>query len=203
MKYARWISMIVLFLSTATQAQLTKGVWLVGGSGSFESHTRTFNYQSTGFPDTRGTAKYTNIDLNSTIGFFVLDNLALGITPTVMSYQGATFDGAEIVNGRRFAVGPFGRYYLLNKEKPYNILTEIIYQVGMNFSSSRENNRGKFNNFSVKAGPEIFFNSTVGLEVLLGYQTTTITIENSPAAFSNINSGFEISVGFQIHLEKI
>lgn len=66
-----------------------------------------------------------------------------------------------------------------------------------------EKRRGNFNSFSLKTGPEIFFNSTIGLEVLLGYRTTTITIENTENPFSNFDSGFEMSIGFQIHLEKL
>jgi hypothetical protein len=56
--------------------------------------------------------------------------------------------------------------------------------------------------FSIMAGPEIFFNSSVGLEILLGYKATTQTIDNSPTGFSDAHKGFQISVGFQIHLQK-
>ncbi len=54
------------------------------------------------------------------------------------------------------------------------------------------------------AGPEIFFNSTAGLEILLGYRQNIISIENSlpESNLKNNKKGFQISIGFQLHLEK-
>ena len=57
------------------------------------------------------------------------------------------------------------------------------------------------NNFNFKAGPSIFFNSSVALEFTLEYQLSDydyLSGSGSQYKFTNFNIG----VGFQIHLEK-
>ncbi len=49
------------------------------------------------------------------------------------------------------------------------------------------------------AGPVIFFNTSVGLEFLLGYSSS---IEDIKDRYKNSIQGFQIGIGFQIHLEK-
>lgn len=62
--------------------------------------------------------------------------------------------------------------------------------------------KGTLNKFSFLVGPEIFFNSSVGMEVLLGYKTYNQKMVESFYT-SYIENGFQIAVGFQIHLEKL
>jgi hypothetical protein len=147
-------------------------------------------------------AKYTNIDISAVIGYFIIDKLAVGLAPIFSFDKGTTSEGALVTKGTQLAIGPFIRYYFLNKEKDFNILSQISYQVGVNSSPAPPKSKGKYNKFSAMAGAEMFFNSSVGIEILLGYKATTQTIENSPYEFSNINKGFQVSIGFQIHLEK-
>ena len=190
-------ALIILFVAFSASAQLDKKTWLVGGSGSFYSNNNTYVY-----PAANGTGKETNIDVSAKIGYFIIDKLAVGLTPTYFFYKAKFSGGAEPQN-HKFAIGPFVRYYFLDKEKSFNILSEVSYQFGKNVDNSPPRSKGKFNKFSIAIGPEIFFNSSVGLEILLGYKATTLSIENSPYEFSLINKGFLISVGFQIHLEKM
>ena len=72
-----------LLFSKNSHAQIDKGIWLVGGSGKFYSYNSTYN--STSYSNE---AKYTQIDLSPTIGYFVADKLALGIKPTFSSIKG-------------------------------------------------------------------------------------------------------------------
>jgi len=199
---------IILFITTSflisfsSYAQLDKKTWLVGGSGNFYSYNQEYFYQNTGFPPNTGTAKYTDIDVSVAVGYFVINKLALGLTPTFSSSKGSTSGGAT-PNGNQLAIGPFARYYFLGRDKPFNILSEVSYQIGVNNSAAPPKSKGEFNRFSIMGGSEIFFNSIVGMELLIGYKSTTISIDNSPYTFSNINKGLQMSVGFQIHLEKI
>ncbi len=54
--------------------------------------------------------------------------------------------------------------------------------------------------FSIMAGPEIFFNSSVGMEFLLGYSYSKEDVEQ---ANKEVRKGFQIGIGFQIHLQKL
>jgi hypothetical protein len=187
----------ILVLSVTAKCQLDKKTWLVGGNGSFYSYNEIFNT-----PSVNIITKYNNIDISAAIGNFIFDKLAVGLVPTFSFNKGTQSDGALVTSGSQISIGPFIRYYFLDKERAFNILSQISYQLGVNNSLSALKSSGKFNKFSAMAGAEMFFNSSVGLEILLGYKSTTQTIENSPDAFSNIRKGFQLSVGFQIHLEK-
>ena len=186
-----------LFLILATsfltaKSQLNKGNWLVGGTGKFYSYN---DYTSSSTYNVEG--KYTEIAISPSVGYFVIDKLAFGLKPTFSSLKGkVTSPGGGITNIQRYWIGPFGRYYFLEKEKPYNIVTDISYQFGL-FNSGGQ--KGKLTNFSALVGPVIYFNTSVGIEFLLGYSYTKEDIE---AVNKIITKGFQIAVGFQIHLEK-
>lgn len=70
--------------------------------------------------------------------------------------MGATggFSGGR-TNTKRYAVGLFARYYFLTEEKPFNIVSDISYQIG---AVKPEGESGKMNEFSLMAGPVIYFN---------------------------------------------
>lgn len=181
-----------LLFSKNSHAQIDKGIWLVGGSGKFYSYNSTYN--STSYSNE---AKYTQIDLSPTIGYFVADKLALGIKPTFSSIKGkVTSAGGGTTNVQRYLIGPFGKYYLLNTTNNYNVVSEVSYQLGL-FNAGAQ--KGKLSTFSALLGPVIYFNKSVGLEFLLGYSYSKEDVEQ---ANKEIRKGFQIAIGFQIHLEK-
>ena len=177
-------------------AQLTKGTWLIGGSGSLYSYKEIHNYPI------NYTANYTNIDISPSVGYFPVDKLAVGLRPTFSSYKGES-DGGGSTNSFKISMGPFVRYYFLDAEKSFNLLTDISYQLGINQYLGAVHEKGKYNTLSIKGGAEMFFNSAVGIEILLGYLQNNTSIENSPNAYRTIRKGFQASVGFQFHLEKL
>lgn len=177
--------------------QLTKKTWLVGGSGSLYSY-----HDDNVYPLQSFTAKYTNIDIAASVGYFFVDRFAAGLRPYLSTYKGESLGGGGSANDLKLAIGPFVRYYFLNKDKQFNLLADISYQLGLNQARNGDNPKGKFNIFSAMVGAEVFFNSSVGLELLLGYKNQITTFENSPSAFSNNRKGFLTSIGFHFHLEK-
>ena len=188
---------LFLFLTLATsfltaKSQLTKGNWLVGGTGKFysyisENSSVTYNTE----------AKYTQIDLSPSIGYFVIDKLAFGLRPTFSSITGkVTSAGGLSTNVQRYWIGPFSRYYFLNNENNYNIVGDLSYQFGF-FGGGLA--KGKLSTFSALAGPVIYFNATVGIEFLLGYSYSKEEVEQGN---KEIRKGFQLGIGLQIHLEK-
>ena len=190
--YTPVFTFFLLLFSFTAKCQLDKGIWLVGGTGKFYSYTS--QYSSAAYSNE---AKYTQIDLSPSIGYFALDKLAFGIKPTFSSIKGkVTTSGGGTTNVQRYWIGPFGRYYLLNATNNYNIITDVSYQVGL-FNAGGQ--KGKLSTFSALLGPVIYFNTSIGLEFLLGYSYSKEDVEQ---ANKEIRKGFQIGIGFQIHLEK-
>lgn len=183
----------IVCFSISANCQLDKKTWLVGGSGSFysynvEDNSTTYSSQS----------KYTQIDISASIGYFIMDKLALGLRPTISSVKGSvTSTGGLSTNVQRYWIGPFGRYYFLNKEKQYNILTDVSFQTGF-FGGGLA--KGKLSTFSALTGPVIYFNSSIAMEFLLGYSYSKEDVEQ---ANKEIRKGLQIGIGFQFHLEKL
>jgi len=100
------------------------------------------------------------------------------------------------------AVGPFARYYFLKDDRQFNLLGDVSCQFGTNQELNGEHPKGKFNSFLVMTGIEAFFNSSVGLEILVGYKQQVASYDNSPSAYIDNRKGFQTSIGFQFHLQK-
>jgi hypothetical protein len=187
----------LLVFTGTTFGQLTKGHWLVGGSGRFYSYKN--NYQTSAFTSN---GKYSQIDLSPNVGYFLADKFALGLKSTISSVRGNFTviggSGQGESSGQRYLFGAFGRYYFLETEKQINILVDVSYQTGI--IRGLNDTKGTLNNFSVSAGPVIYFNSSVGIEFLLGYATDLE--EYSSQVLKEKRNGIQFSIGLQIHLIK-
>ncbi|MBX9732610.1 MAG: hypothetical protein K2X37_01000, partial [Chitinophagaceae bacterium] len=139
---------VCVFVVSVSSAQLTKGNWLVGGAGYFTSAS----YSGT----TAASYKQTIIQISPNIGYFFIDKLSIGLKPGY-SYNKTNL-GTTPTSSSTFSVGPFARYYLLNIKNQVNIFSEVNYQFNKN---TTDNQSFSYNQFSVSAGPVIFFNSSV------------------------------------------
>ena len=199
MKCLFTILAIVCF-SISANCQLDKKIWLVGGNGTFNSTND--NFQST---TVASEYKVTEIKIIPNIGYFIIDKFAVGLRSS-FSWRKDKGISANAGNSNtlRFDYGPFVRYYFLEKEKPLNFLADLSYQFGnLKFIS---NDKGVRNNLSILAGPVVYFNSSVGIELLLGYKIEKEKLTKSTSIpqyfYTDIKKGFQASIGFQIHLEK-
>jgi hypothetical protein len=184
---------ISLFFATASFAQLEKRTWLVGGSASFYSYSREFST-----PAFFVRYKVLSMDLAASVGYFPIDKLSVGLRPDMTWVkkhwtQASPGVGGAYGNNFRYKVGPFVRYYFLNMERRFNLLSDICYQFGTNYPTG---GRGTYESFFIKGGVEVFFSSTAGVEVLLGYAN----YKGSSEDLTNIKNGFQVSIGFQLHL---
>lgn len=181
--------------------QLDKTNWLIGGNGTFNSFNH--NYQST---VVNSESNVTEIKTTPNIGYFVVDKLAVGLKSSFSWRKEKEISaGAGKSNIIRFDYGPFIRYYFLDKEKPFNLLVDLTYQFGnLNFIPG---DKGIRNNFSVVGGPVLYFNSSLGIEFLLGYRIEKEKLVSTSSIpqnlFNDTKKGFQFSIGFQIHLEKL
>ncbi len=175
MKTLKTIAITILLVATSANAQITKGNWMVGGSGSF---------YSANLKDQNTDSKTIGLELRPNVGYFLADKFTIGISP-LFGY-GKPEKNSSVIN---YGIGLYTRYYLLDPEKTVNILTHVGY------SYSRSNNSEyKSTSLDLRAGPAIYFNSSVALEMTLNY--------NSNKQSSTTYNILSIGLGFQIHLEK-
>lgn len=177
MKTIKLFFAITLLSFLTSNAQITEGNWMVGGSGSFYSYQLKDNYEST--------RSGMGIELRPNIGLFIKDKLAIGLT-ALFAYSKP--ENGSSVTG--YGIGPYIRYYLLKPENRVNILTHVGYAYSGSNNSNEKNTALDF-----KVGPALFFNSSVALEMTLNYNL------NKLDSTTNYNI-FSIGLGFQIHLEK-
>lgn len=189
------ISYLFILCFLNANSQLTKGNWLLGGNGSLYSGKNTFTSTVNSIE-----VEAINISINPSIGYFLSDKLVLGIRP------GFTKNKAELIpigtgantNENRLNFGPFARYYFLNTDKQFNLLADISYQYGLYWFTPTKGNR---HTFSASAGTVVFFNSSIGLEFLIGYHSEKESRKDGISSISK-QQGLQMIVGFQLYLEK-
>jgi hypothetical protein len=180
MKTFKLFFITTLLFTISTNAQITKGNWMVGGDANY-TNSKVINNND----EITGSAN--SIRISPNIGYFVYEKFAIGING-LFHYGKANGSDASIGLG----VGPFARYYILKPEKRVNLFTEANYNYY--YTETQGVNSFTGSSYRFKAGPVIYFNSSVALEMSLNY-------------LSEINSSFKakyftVGLGFQIHLEK-
>ena len=186
-----------LFLTTTAYCQLDKGIWIVGGSGSFNTYHRDYYT-----PTFTVIYKNTDITISPSVGYFLIDKLALGLRPSYLLQKQEDRGSTGIASGGKgnfswLELGAFGRYYLLNKNNNYNVVSDISYHYGL--QSDFGSNTGHSSSIKALVGPVLYFNSSVGIELLVGYSSRREFYDDGNR---NFNKGFLTTIGFQIHLEK-
>jgi len=170
---------VIIFILTLKQfclGQLNKGTWLLGGSGLFTSNKYVI---------TNGSLQnQLNFQLSPNIGYFFKEKFVLGLSPSFIKTRSVPEDisnGYSDFNAFRF--GPFVRYYFLDSRKVINLFTRLEYQYGLDQQLNpylhQVSSKGDINTFSGNVGLVGFFNSSVALELMLGYYRDNENIKSS------------------------
>jgi hypothetical protein len=181
MKKLTFVVIFVGFLFIS-KAQITKGNWMVGGNAS---------YSSTKYKNGNEIQKTFILNISPDVGYFFANRFAAGLRPEFYYWKGTTSSGST--EARIFRAGPFARYYFLSEEKTLNLLLEGAYQYSITKTNA---STVKSNTFSFFGGPVIYFNTSVGMEFLIGYSTSSILISNEK------ENTIRFRIGIQFHLEK-
>lgn len=180
---------LLLFVYFNANCQLLKGDWLAGGSGSFYSAK----------VNTLGiTTRFSNIQLLPNFGYFFAEKVAVGIKAEIsFNKDRASGPSNRAAVSNFYLAGPFLRYYILDPSNKVNLFVEGSYAYGiLRNGGTQDRFTDKFSSYQFMAGPEIFLNSSVGVQFGFGYY------HNKSLAIDQQRSDFRMSLGFQIHLEK-
>lgn len=173
--------LIVLFILgvTTTNAQLERGKYLFGLSGSYATNYKT---------------SYSYIELSPKAGYFLVNRLALG---TSLYFYHHDY-GSSVLKSTGYGVGPFARYYLLPSAK-FNLFVQptFLYSKTIELHPGTGIYSGKRSyyqsRYSVALAPVYFINQYIALEAIAEF-------EKKPKDPENIYSRFTIRLGIQVHL---
>lgn len=175
----------LLVSSNAIFAQVDQGQWMVGGSASFN-----FGKQ--------GDDKTTNISIAPDAGYFVINQLAVGLRPEFSYTKVKTKVGSVSSEGSNttFSLAPFVRYYFMPSGEKVNIFGDASYGFGSSKNKGGESVSGNY--YQIKAGPAVFLTPNTALEFALYYRSLGGDLNENAAG--DRENWFGLSVGFQIHL---
>lgn len=179
-----FVSML-LVTTISTNAQITKGNWLIGGNGNL-SFSKSKSKENNGSVINYVQGENIGILLEPNVGYFIKDKFALGLKLGLEN----NFNNQSSfqLNQTQLSIGPFARYYFLDIEKPYNLFIEPSYY------RYTYKPLGNSDGFGLKFGHVFFLNSSVGIETSLNYQFR----ENNELQ----TNSFFLAFGFQFYLEK-
>lgn len=191
-------TLVLAAVAGAASAQFNQGRMLVGGDFSFSSQTE--KSKSGGTTVTFG--KTTSIELGPKVGYFLIDNLAVGaaLDVSLTKFKPEDADNDSENTFTTFGIAPFVRYYLSQ-----GIFFQGQFGVGSGKNKSTlgsVSNESKFGvtNLNVGAGYAYFLNDNVAIEPMIGYGSTTLNYKDSNPEFKDLRSGLFLQVSIQAYL---
>ncbi len=158
---------ICLFSGGDSFAQINEGTFLVGASSNL------------GFSSTSTEIADDNVNvftLNLTGGYFVIDNLAFGLSFGYTKYSVGDIDGSTT------SFGLFGRYYVNG-----NVF------LGLGFNSSKSEDSDAINSVPLEFGYAAFVTDNIAIEPSLSY---------SIGVGDNESNTFGLNVGFTLYFNR-
>lgn len=183
-----------VLLCSGAYAQFNQGRILAGGSVGFQS--QTVKREVNGASNTAG--KYNQINFNPKVGYFVIDNLAVGLGVDLAS---ATFkaEGSNNKNTQSaFTVTPFVRYYLdmgLFFQGQVGFGNQKDKTVADNTTTTTKNN---VLDWALGVGYAYFLNDHVAIEPIVYYGSHAEKRDNPDV--KDTYAGLGINVGLQVYL---
>ncbi|NTW23778.1 MAG: porin family protein [Lentimicrobium sp.] len=192
-----WILIVVLFVVPAsmTFSQTEKGQVFLGISSRYSLNPvgvgislpdmMSLSFSTVKFKsdddnnDDSGSTKFNCFNLIPKAGYFVIDNLAVGIDLQLGIYSLKETYDSDIYKdqGTVFSAGPFIRYYFpVNKILPYLEAGGSLGSAVLTSEYENEEDKSKtsMNSFSAGAGISAPLGEKVALDLMLGYLSMTM-----------------------------
>jgi hypothetical protein len=178
-------------------AQFNQGRYLVGGSLGFSTTTSKSKTDNS----TNTQSHSTSFFLSPNVGYFVIDNLAVG-AGLGLSVGTSKGDGNNTSKNTSTSVtlSPFVRYYLdqgifFQGQVGFGSSSNKYKETGSNTTITTKN--GVFN-WALAAGYAYFLNDFVAVEPMVGFRSQSS--KNKDLDVKSINSGIFLNVGLQVYL---
>ena len=205
---------IIFFFNGLITAQTEKGRFLIGESftvdiggvgppSSMNLGWGTYKTKSDTDDDDYSSKRF-SLNLTPRFGYFVANNLAVGIDFSIANSKYKSDDGDYIIKYYQFTTGPFLRYYVpMQKVLPY---AEVNYGIGSSKHKSEDTNsenETKYKNqlYGVGIGLGIPLGEKVTFDTLFGYQSYMYKAkEDNDNNLRSIFGTFGLKIGVTILL---
>lgn len=201
---------LALILSLNCFGQTQKNNWVVGTSSTLGFNSSQYDYNSDYGLETKN--KLSQFDVNVNGGYFVINNLAVGLevsyrnsVNTMDSYRfditGNPISDKQKTKGNSISMMPFVSYYFANDSKFYPYLSG-----GLGFNSSKykyyndpyyDTSKNDAFTWKVKGGVSYFITSSVALDLGLSYDQVKHKKEEN---IQNSVNTFGANVGLKLFL---
>ncbi len=196
MKTKNIIILISLFMTLNFFGQTEKGHFLISGSTnlSFTTTTTSTNESNTDY-------KNTNINFTPIVGYFISEDVSLGL---LVTYQGS-FN--EHVDQTSFVAGPFLRYYFAKSDKLFPFAQTAVFfgsnSVNYDYSSNESKISTDMFGYELDLGLGILLSKQVSFDIILGYAHAKESVPVSKTKTRDVTTGaFGVSLGLSLYLGK-
>lgn len=154
-----WMTFILIGgLFSMAMAQTVQGTFTVGGGVSYSSGKEENIYG--------GEVKSSTFSFRPSIGYFVVDNLAVGVNLGLTS--GKQEQGSSTYKTSEFQVGPFARYYVFTSNERFAFMAEAALLFGSDKQESGGfEQKGSSTTFYLSPGFTYFLTDRWGLDLQL------------------------------------
>jgi outer membrane protein len=183
MKKAIFTISFILLTTIIVNAQKSSEGFLKGST--FTSGQFAFNSETT------GDKKTTSIDFSPTVGYFVSNNVAIGVQLGVTNNV-SKFDGTKTSEKNGYSAGVLARYYM----NPTNKFS-VFGSAALNFGALNTKNSADTSNFSLGFAPGIsyFLSKHFAIETTigrLGFSSIKPDVDGADAT-NSINFGLNLN----------
>ncbi len=176
-KFLFAVGLIIITHSLFSQT-VSQGAWMAGGSAGFSSSKQDGAGNST-----------TTIDVIPSAGYFIMDNLGVGINVT---YSSTSLNNSTLTS---LAFGPWARYYVIP-----NAFAQSGYNMGTNkISGDFGKATTKNSSMYLGVGYSAWLSNSVALEPMVYYNIQKEKDESNDPVRTN---SFGLNIGFQVFINR-
>lgn len=193
-----------LFTIQFSQAQISKGNFMLGGGIGFSATNSSTSLENDGVEEDLGETSTTSLEFTPRIGYFAADNFAFGVQMDV-DFTSADTEADETNTASSLLVGPFFRYYI-----PFGELGDkaLFFELNSGFGGTQVTEGDvdvSTSVFGVGVGPgfTIFSNEFIGIEALALYNWVRSRSEIQEAVNLETVSSFDLSIGLQLYFSRL
>ena len=203
-KFCLLITAIFLLSFNAAQAQLEKGKIMTGVASTISiGGAWGSEMMSLGFLSSEGDYKETIVNLLPRGGYFIMDNLVVGLDVVTSLYTEKSSSTDDKWTQNMFGGGPFTRYYYpLETIYPFGELSVVFGQEVDKYKSASYENEDKMNVFMAVLGAGVAkpIAERATLDIMAGYSHVIWTHVDAVENGKETCSGLIIKAGFTVYL---